>query len=509
MRKQLAVVAMLMLLCGGMGSSALLARAFAQSKALTAVQQEKLIGPKPIPAWYWRWMQWRLGEGYAKGHALKPSLRPKQAPRQVPHWAWERLHFFMLARQQRSALRHKPRTPGATSTTAPTTTTPTTTTATTTTAPTTTTTPSGGSVAPPAAPGPYSVPTGAVAVSTSAQLAAALAAGTKTIVLADGTYGGATAFEDSKSSSLYAQHPLRAVLTAGLVVGGNFGSGGAVIQGLAFDVTNSAATFQDSELNIWGNAGEATQVLDSTFEGNWNVAIGLRAYNDDGLVAQRLQFSHFTDDGLLASHSQELSYGSASKVISSISDISVNGVSRSTPGASSGTAEAGLWVGEPVANGVHRIRIRNVSISGIETCNNSWNTTFTDLDIDMSGPYASSAVGVYLEHYSIGDTFTNFAITGAHFGFTAEWDYGTPGNEAARNDTIENGTIDAAGDPLRGRQAGVFLDQGTDSTTIRGVTFKNQNWAAIGEYNISGTNTISGNTYQLAPGAVSVLTGHP
>ena len=62
----------------------------------------------------------------------------------------------------------------------------------------------------------------------------------------------------------------------------------------------------------------------------------------------------------------------------------------------------------------------------------------------MSGPYASSAVGVYLEHYSIGDTFSNFAITGADIGFNAEWDYGTPGNEAARNDTIKNGTIDAA-----------------------------------------------------------------
>ena len=146
-------------------------------------------------------------------------------------------------------------------------------------------------------------------------------------------------------------------------------------------MTSSSATFQDSELNIWGPAGEATQVLDSTFEGNWDVAIGLYAYNDDGLVAQRLQFSHFTDEGLLASHSQELSYGSASKVINSVSDISVNGVSRNTPGASNGTAEAGIWIGEPVANGVHRIRIRNVSISGIETCNNSWNTTFTDLDI--------------------------------------------------------------------------------------------------------------------------------
>lgn len=503
MRNQLATVAVLMLLCAGMGSSALLSRAFAQSHQLSAAQQEKRIGPKPAPAWYWRWVQWRLGEGYAKGNALKPHLRPSHAPQLVPDWAWHKLHYYLLARQDRSPAGYHPKKHKAHK---PTSTPPTTTPG----SPPSSPPPSGspGSVTPPAAPGSYSVPAGAVSVSSSAQLTSALAAGSKTIVLADGTYGGSSYFNDWNSSNLYAQHPQGAVLTAGLVVGGNHSSGGAVIRGLAFDVTSSGATFQNSEVNIWGAAGEGTQVLDSTFDGNWKVAVGLLAVNPDGLVAQRLQFSDFTDEALRATTNQLASYGASVPTIKSITDISIDGVSRSTPGASNGTAEAGLWIGQPVTDGVHRVRIRNVSWSGIETVNDSWNTDFSDLDINMSGSHAYEGVAVYLEHFSIGDTFENFSITGSKVGFNAEWNDGTPGNEAARNDTIANGTINASGWNGGGHTAGIFLDEGTGSTTISGVTFENQNWAGIGAYKNSGTNSISGNTYQLDTGAVSVSTGH-
>jgi hypothetical protein len=106
MRKHLPVVAVLMLLCAGMGSSTLLARASAQSQQLSAAQQEKRVGPKPSPVWYWRWVQWRLGEGYAKGHPRNPGLRPRQAPRTIPNWAWQKLHFYVLARADRSPGAH-------------------------------------------------------------------------------------------------------------------------------------------------------------------------------------------------------------------------------------------------------------------------------------------------------------------------------------------------------------------------------------------------------------------
>jgi hypothetical protein len=249
-------------------------------------------------------------------------------------------------------------------------------------------------------------------------------------------------------------------------------------------------------------------VLDSTFEGNWRVGVGLQALNPAGLVAQRLQFSDFTGYALRASDNVSVAYGSATPVMNTITDISIDGVSASTPGSSDGTAESGLWVGEPVANGVHRIRVRNCAWAGIETTGNSWNTTFSDLDIDMSGPYAVTGIGVYLEHFTIGDTFTNFSIAGVKTGFNAEWDDGTPGNEGAQNDTIENGTISAAGWSGGGNTAGVYLDEGTGSMTITGVTFIGQNWAGIGAYKSAGTDTISGNTDQLAAGAVPLSTAH-
>jgi hypothetical protein len=292
------------------------------------------------------------------------------------------------------------------------------------------------------------------------------------------------------------------------MVGGNFSSGGAIIQGLSFDISDASRTFQGGEIQNWGAGGKNLSVLDCTFEGHAVVPVGLLATNPDGLVAQRLVFTHFTDEGIRASDNQAVSYGGSVPQINSISDISVDGVSYSTPGASDGTAEAGVWIGEPVTNGVQRIRVRNVSISGIETVNNSWNTTFSNLDIDMSGPNQSGGVGVYMEHFTLHDTFTNFSITGARVGFNGEWDDGTPGNAGTHFTTIQNGTVDSTGSTLSGHQAGVYLDAGTEATTVTNVTFKNQNWAGIGAYQTIGTNNFSGNTFQLRTGAVQVSTSH-
>jgi hypothetical protein len=123
MRSQLAAVALLMLLFGGLGSSALLTRALAQQDS-PAAHQAKQIGPQPTPRWYWRWTAWRLGEGYAKGHALQRNLRPDHAPRRIPLWAWHRLRVFLARRNEargNQGTRHRSHT--TTTTTTPTTTT--------------------------------------------------------------------------------------------------------------------------------------------------------------------------------------------------------------------------------------------------------------------------------------------------------------------------------------------------------------------------------------------------
>ena len=353
------------------------------------------------------------------------------------------------------------------------------------------------------------MPSGATRVTSAAGLAAALASGTRAIALADGTYDLGTPFVDSGVSSIYAESLGGAVLRSGVVVGGNSGSGGAVLRGLVFDVQSTAQVLGGGAIHVWGPGGANTQVLDTVVKGNWVVPVGLLAYNPAGLRVERSQFFSFTDDGLRLSDNKTVSYGAATPTIGVVQDILVDGVSRSTPGASDGTAEAGLWVGHPVADGVHRIKIRNVAWSGVETVSNSWNTSFTDLDVDMSGSKQAHGVGVYMEHYTRNVTFDGFSITGTRVGFNGEWaDPAWGGSAGAHNVTIRNGAIDSAGSTLSGNQAGVYLDEGSDSTTVTGVTFRNQNWAAIGAYKNIGTNSWSANTYSIKSGATAVTTNH-
>ena len=350
-------------------------------------------------------------------------------------------------------------------------------------------------VRPPAGPRQYLLPRRAIVVSSSRELQWALSRRrAHNIVLADGTYDTSGTFTDANGSRLYAQHVGKAVVTAGLVVGGNFAEGGAVVQGLAFDVSTVAKTLQGSELITWGPAGNDLHVLDTTFNGHGVIPIGLNGFNPSGLVARRLMLANFTDEGVRAS--DNVVTDAPSREISAISDISVDGVGRSAPGSSGGTAESGIWIGHRVLNGVHRIRIRNVSWSGIETVNNAWNTTFTDLDIDMSGPNAYAGVAVYIEHFGYNLVFNRFQIRGSRVGITAEWNDPAWGSVAASHNTVvENGTIDAAGWTLPGHTCGIFLDQGTESTTVTHVTFKNHTFAAIDAFNITGINTFTKNNY--------------
>ena len=114
-----------------------------------------------------------------------------------------------------------------------------------------------------------------------------------------------------------------------------------------------------------------------------------------------------------------------------------------------------------------------------------------------------------MEHYSRSVVFERFSIVGAKFGFKAEWaDPAWGGNAAAHNVVIRNGIVDASGSTLPGNQAGVYLDEGTVSTTVSGVTFKNQNWAGIAAYKTVGSNTFTNNTFQLPAGAVQISAKH-
>jgi hypothetical protein len=299
------------------------------------------------------------------------------------------------------------------------------------------------------------------------------------------------------------------VLTAGLVIGGNFASGGGLVRGVTFNVSDAARTLGGGIIHIWGVAGTSTQVLDCVLNGNAVVPDGILAYNPRGLRVERVQLSNFTDVGLRASDNVQLAYGASVPVMDVIQDVVIDGVSRPVPGSSNGTGESGLWVGEPVQNGVHRIRVSNVSWSGIETANNAWDTQFTDIDVDMSGARQFAGVGVYLEHYSRNLKFDHFLLKGVRVGFNAEWNDPAWGSVAgAHYVTIQNGLIDSTGSTLSGHQAGIYLDQGTESTTVNSVTFRNQNWAGIGAYQTIGTNSFSQLTNMVAASGTLISYSH-
>ncbi len=364
-------------------------------------------------------------------------------------------------------------------------------------------------VAAPIPPSTYALPVQAVRVSNAAELATALAGPALDIVLADGSYAQAAPFVNSDGHRLYAEHLGGAVLRTGIVVGGNFGRSGAVLRGLAFDVSDPAKAFGGGIVHVWGNAGASAQVLDCTFRGNWSVPFGLLAFNTSGLRVERSQFFSFSDVAVRLSDNVSVAYGSSTPVMETVQDILIDGVSRPTPGSSNGTAEAGLWIGHPVRKGVLRVKVRNVAWSGIQTVNNAWDTNYADLDVDMSGPRQAAGVGVYMEHYTRNVVFDRMSVTGARVGFAGEWaDPSWGGVAGAHHVTIRNGVVDSAGSTLAGRQAGVYLDEGTESVTVTGMLFRNQNWAGIGAYRTIGTNVFSGNSFSLGPGATPISTEH-
>jgi hypothetical protein len=359
-------------------------------------------------------------------------------------------------------------------------------------------------VTPPAPPTSYSLPTGATYVRTSSELSSALGRGAPEIVLADGVYDNSTYFNNT-ASDVYAEHLGGATLTAGMLTGGNFGPGNIVIRGLVFDVNTNSKAFNGAVIWVWGQGGNNASVLDTVIRGNWAVNSGIFAYNPSGFVAQRLQLSSFTDSGLTVTNNAQVSYGGSTARASTVADIVVDGVRRPTPGSSNGTAEAGVWIGNPVTNGVRRLKIRNVWLSGLETVNNAWDTEFSDLDIDMTRAGSSTTgVGVYMEHKTIGCRFTRLNIK-ARAGFNAEWNYGIAGN-GQRDITITNGTIVAAG---TGNTVGIVLDEGTGNVTVSGIKFVGQSWGGIGVYKPEGTMTFTQNDYSgLLSSAVPVRYEH-
>jgi hypothetical protein len=346
---------------------------------------------------------------------------------------------------------------------------------------------------PAAPPSPYSTPASAVTVSTSEQLKHALEASNQDIVVADGVYDSAGPFLNPNGDRVYAQHLGGAVFKAGFSLGGNWGPGHGVLQGLAFDVSDSSKVLNGSIVHIWGT-GSGSQVLDSTFEGHGVISAGVMARQVEGVVIRRVVARDFLDWGVVVDPNVA-SYTPAAPPV--LEDIDSANVSWPTPRASNGTAEACVWVGVKAV--VRRIKARNCAWEGLWVGTGTRGSVYEDLDLNDVG------IGVYVEHFASGTTFRRVnAGPNVDRGLTCEWaDPAWDSRPACSDDVIEDSYFDT-------HVIGVYLDEGTTHTTVRSSTFAHQRCGAIGNYAGAGNLwDTSGNDYgAIAASAVPVYTDH-
>ena len=349
-------------------------------------------------------------------------------------------------------------------------------------------------VDPPAPPAAYAVPEGAVQVSTSAGLAAALAAsGPLDIALADGVYDNPGPFLNPNGHRLWAANVGRATLKAGISLGGNWGPGQGLVRGIAFDVDDPAKVLHGGIIHVWGT-GRGSSVLDVTLDGNGVIEAGLIARQPEGLVVTRVAARNFTGYGVLVDQNSVDAHVSD---VPLLEDLDVAHVSRPVRRSSNGRAEACLWIGNTAI--VRRVRTRDCAWEGIWTGSSARGALFEHLDID------GSSTGIYMEHFTRGTIFQRMRVgPNVDKGMNCEWaDPSWDSLPGCTDNLIQDSYFDT-------RVAGVYLDEGTTRTTVRRSIFVNQKWAAIGDYRgIDNLGDTYGNDYRgLAPGAVPVSDAH-
>lgn len=350
--------------------------------------------------------------------------------------------------------------------------------------------------APPVRPMPparYRVPRAAVRVSTSRQLHAALAhTARRTIVVAAGTYESRRPFLNPNGHRIYAARRGRAVLRAGLSLGGNRGRPGALVRGLVLDIDEPRRTVDGAAIAVWG-AGRDVRILDTVLRGNGVTPAGISAHQPEGLDIRRVVVRRFTDFGIFVD-ANELGREALSSPFR-IQDADVEQVARSDPGSSNGRAEACIWIGN--TGSVRRVRARSCGWTGLWTGTATQRARVDGLDVD------AAPTGVYIEHFTSDSTFRRLRIgPGVRVGLTAEWaDPAWDRRPASVGNLIELSHFSSW-------LVGVYLDEGTTATTVRRSTFAHQSWAAIGDYR-GNANAYHGNDYSgVDEGAVAVSRDH-
>ena len=348
--------------------------------------------------------------------------------------------------------------------------------------------------APPAPPRAYRLPQNAIWVSNSTQLRLALSRYvSRDIVLRNGVYDNSTPFSNPGGDRLYAQTLGQAVLTAGISMGGNWGPGGGLVQGISFDIADPSKALQGSIIHIWGT-GTFTHILDVTLEGHSVVNAGILAREVDGLVVRRVVARHFRNWGVSIDENDPDAQVANPPVIT---DIDAAYVSWPTPRSSNGTAEACVWIGNTAI--VRRVRAHDCAWEGLWAGTAANHALFTDIRV------WNIDIGVYVEHFVRSSTFTRLQIgPTVKVGLLCEWADPAWGSQpACVGNSIQQSTFDTS-------VVGVYLDQGTTDTTVRESTFVNQCWAAISSYKgVDNLYDTGGNDYRsLQVQAIPISTKH-
>jgi hypothetical protein len=345
----------------------------------------------------------------------------------------------------------------------------------------------------PVAPSRYSVPRPFVRVRTSSQLRAALRRRTPTrIVLERGVYDAEQAFADENGHSLYAARLGQAVLTAGIRIGSRERGTGGLLRGIVIDVRDQAKTVDGVALSV-SDDQSGVQVLDAVLRGHRSIRSGLVVRQPEGFRAARLVVRDFTDYGVLVD-ANDRSRTELDQPFH-LRDLDVTGIERADPGSSMGRGEACVWVGNPGT--VDRVRARDCGWTGLWTGTAATGLRVADVDVDQT------KTGVYLEHFTHDSTFERIRVgNSVRVGLSAEWADPGWGRQPASVDNVIKASR------FESWLAGIYLDEGTTRTVVRGSTFVGQQWAGIGDYK-GVDNTYFGNDYRgIGAGAVSVTHDH-
>ncbi|HEV2712791.1 MAG TPA: right-handed parallel beta-helix repeat-containing protein [Gaiellaceae bacterium] len=344
----------------------------------------------------------------------------------------------------------------------------------------------------PVRPAAYRPPRHGIRVRSSSQLAAALENHRpSTIIVAPGVYDSPRPFSNAYGHRVYAARPGRAVLRAGMVLGGHEGQAGALVQGLRFEITDPTKTLHGDVIHVWGSARKA-RVLDTSLHGHWTVSAGLVVRQPEGFVARRVVASRFRSFGVVVDPNDR-AYRAGVPYL--IEDLHVSGVARRVPGSSDGTAEACLWLGSQ--GHVRRVSVDRCSLTGIWTGSAFTNSLIEHARIDRT------RVGVYVEHFTTASKLRKLHVgPNVSRGINAEWaDPAWDRKPASVDNLIQDSHFDTT-------VVGVYLDEGTTRTTVRHSKFVNQVWAGIGNYRGVGNRYYANDFRGLRPGAVPVSLDH-